>query len=173
MTTVVQGGNLVLSKEVTNVVVSFAEGATRATGTGGVRTNVARSASTLPPEIQAKVNRKRKASDLDAAEAAKGEADAIRTRYDTGMAAARDAAQARVATAQAQAVGAAEVRLKDLAAVIDGKATAATTRLNGARDTARATLAATTTELTAQAVMRLTGLNVPAADIEAVLSAQK
>lgn len=115
----------------------------------------------------------RVASDLDAAEAAKGEADAIRTRYDTGMAAARDAAQARVATAQAQAVGAAEVRLKDLAAVIDGKATAATTRLNGARDTARATLAATTTELTAQAVMRLTGLNVPAADIEAVLSAQK
>lgn len=115
----------------------------------------------------------RVASDLDAAEAAKGEADAIRTRYDTGMAAARDAAQARVAAAHAEALGASEVRLKDLAVVLDGKAAEAATRLNGARDAARATLAATTTELTAEAVTRLTGLTLPAADIEAVLSAQR
>jgi hypothetical protein len=66
-TTVVQGGNLVLSKEVTGVAVTFAEGQTRGTGRGVVRTSVARSAATLPPEIQAKVTRKRKASDLDAA----------------------------------------------------------------------------------------------------------
>lgn len=65
--TVVQGGNLVLSKEVVGVVVSFAEGQTRGSGSGGVRTNVSRSASTLPPEIQAKVARKRKATDADAA----------------------------------------------------------------------------------------------------------
>jgi hypothetical protein len=64
---VVQGGNLVLSKELTGVAVTFADGQTRGTGSGGIRTNVARSASTLPPEIQAKVNRKRKASDPDAA----------------------------------------------------------------------------------------------------------
>ncbi|KAB7643692.1 hypothetical protein [Polymorphobacter fuscus] len=115
----------------------------------------------------------RVAGDLDAAEAAKAEADAIRTRYDTGMAAARDAAQARVAAAQADAAGAAEARLKDLAAVLDGKATDAAARLAGARDAARATLAATTTELTAEAVTRLTGLSVPPAEIEAVLSAQK
>lgn len=67
MTTVVQGGNLVLSKQVAGVVVNFAEGATRGTGTGGVRTSVARSASTLPPEIQAKVSRKRRPTDADAA----------------------------------------------------------------------------------------------------------
>ena len=67
MTTVVQGGNLVLSKEVTGVVVNFAEGAIRATGSGGARANVARSASTLPPNIQAKVDRKRKPTDADAA----------------------------------------------------------------------------------------------------------
>jgi hypothetical protein len=67
MTTVVQGGNLVVSKELTGVTVTFADGATRATGSGGVRTNVARSASTLTPEIQAKVNRKRKPTDPDAA----------------------------------------------------------------------------------------------------------
>ena len=115
----------------------------------------------------------RVASDLDAAEAAKGEADAIRKRYDTGMAAARDAAQVRVAAAQTQAVSAAEVRLKDLAAVLDGKAADAAGRLNGARDVARATLAATTTELTGEAVTRLTGLTLPAAEIEAALAAQK
>lgn len=115
----------------------------------------------------------RVAGDLDAAEAAKAEADAIRTRYDTGMAAAREAAQARVAAAQAEAAIAAEARLKDLAAVLEGKATAAATRLDGARDAARATLAATTTELTSEAVTRLTGLNVPAAEIAAVLAAQR
>ncbi|MBC7583326.1 MAG: F0F1 ATP synthase subunit B' [Tardiphaga sp.] len=115
----------------------------------------------------------RVAGDLDAAEAAKAEADAIRTRYDTGMAAAREAAQARVAAAQAEAAIAAEARLKDLAAVLDGQATAAATRLDGARDAARATLAATTTELTSEAVTRLTGLNVPAAEIAAVLAAQR
>ena len=115
----------------------------------------------------------RVAGDLDAAEAAKGEADAIRGRYDTGMAAARDTAQARVAAAQAEAASAAETRLKALATVIDGKAADAATRLDGAREAARATLAATTTELTGEAVTRLTGLSLPAAEIEAVLSAQK
>ena len=115
----------------------------------------------------------RVAGDLDAAEAAKGEADAIRGRYDTGMAAARDTAQERVAAAQAEAASAAETRLKALATVIDGKAADAAIRLDGAREAARATLAATTTELTGEAVTRLTGLSLPAAEIEAVLSAQK
>lgn len=67
MTTVVQGGNLVLSKSVARVVVTFAEGTTRGTGSGGVRTSVARSATTLSAEIQAKISRKRKPTDTDAA----------------------------------------------------------------------------------------------------------
>lgn len=66
-TSVVQGGNLVLSKELTGVAVTFAEGQTRGSGSGGARTTVSRAAASLPPEIQAKVNRKRKASDPDAA----------------------------------------------------------------------------------------------------------
>ena len=115
----------------------------------------------------------RVAADLDAAVAAKGEADAIRTRYDTGMATARDAAQARVAAAQVDAAAAAETRLKALAAVLDGQAADAAVRLDIARDAARATLAATTTELTGEAVTRLTGMSLPPAAIEAVLSAQK
>ena len=115
----------------------------------------------------------RVAGDLDAAVAAKAEADAIRTRYDTGMASARDTAQARVAAAQTEAAKAAEARMKALADVLDGQAANAAARLSGARDTARVALAATTTELTAEAVTRLTGLTLPTAEIEAVLSAQK
>lgn len=115
----------------------------------------------------------RVASDLDAAETAKGEADAIRTRYDSGMAAAREAAQAQVAASQADVSKRVEGRMKELGAVLDGKAAEAAARLSTARDAARATLAATTTDLTGEAVKRLTGMDVPAAEIEAALAAQK
>ena len=114
----------------------------------------------------------RVAGDLDAAETAKAEADAIRMRYDDGMEAARKTAQASVAAAHDAASKAAEARMKDLAAVLDGKAVEAATRLATARDAARATLATTTADLTAEAVVRLTGLQLPAADIEAALAAQ-
>ena len=115
----------------------------------------------------------RVASDLDAAEIANGEADAIRTRYDSGMAAAREAAQAQVAASQADVSKRVEGRMKELGAVLDGKAAEAAARLSTARDAARATLAATTTDLTGEAVKRLTGMDVPAAEIEAALAAQK
>jgi F-type H+-transporting ATPase subunit b len=115
----------------------------------------------------------RVSGDLDAAEAAKGEADAIRTRYDAGMATAREAAQAQVAASQAEAAKAVEARMSALTTVLDGKADEAAVRLATARDAARATLAATTTELTGDAVMRLIGIEVPAASIEAALAAQK
>ncbi|PZN92952.1 MAG: hypothetical protein DCF31_14340 [Alphaproteobacteria bacterium] len=114
----------------------------------------------------------RVAGDLDAAETAKTEADAIRLRYDEGMDTARKAAQAQVAGAQEEASRATEARMKDLAAVLDGKSAEAAGRLATARDAARATLATTTAELTGEAVTRLTGLQLPAADIEAALAAQ-
>jgi hypothetical protein len=66
-TTIVQGGNLVLSKQVVPVEIRFAEGATRAMASSGMRTNVARSQTLLSPELQAKITRKRKATDADAA----------------------------------------------------------------------------------------------------------
>ena len=115
----------------------------------------------------------RVAGDLDAAETAKHEADAIRARYDDGMAAARDAAQAEVAAAKADAAKVVEGQLKDLGLVLDGQAAAAASRLDAARGAARKTLAATTTELTGEAVQRLTGLVVAPAEIEAALAAQK
>ena len=115
----------------------------------------------------------RVAGDLDAAEIAKREADAIRTRYDEGMAAAREAAQAAVASSQADAAQKVEARMKELAGILDGQAEAAAVKLAGARDSARAALASTTTELTSDAVARLIGIDLPAAEIEAALAAQK
>ena len=115
----------------------------------------------------------RVAGDLDAAEAAKSEADAIRTRYDDGMAAAREAAQAQVGTARDDAGKAAELRLKELATVLDGKAAEAGVRLTTARAAAQSKLAATTADLTAEAVQRLVGIDVPMAEIKAALAAQK
>ncbi len=112
------------------------------------------------------------AGDLDAAESAKGEADAIRTRYDEGMDAARKAAQAEVAAAREAAARASEVRLKSLAGVLDGKATEAAERLAGACASAKASLTATAAELTGEAVQRLAGIDVPRAEIEAALAAQ-
>lgn len=64
---VVQGGNLLVSKQTGTVAVAFADGQARASGRGTARGSVARSATALPPEIQKKINRKRKAGDLDAA----------------------------------------------------------------------------------------------------------
>ena len=64
---VVQGGNLVVSKQIGSVDLEFADGQARATGRGGARGSVSRAATALPGDIQAKINRKRKAGDLDAA----------------------------------------------------------------------------------------------------------
>lgn len=64
---VVQGGNLVVSKQIAAVNVVFEDGQLRAIGRGGARGTVARSAAALPPEIYKKINRKRKAGDRDAA----------------------------------------------------------------------------------------------------------
>lgn len=65
--TIVQGGNLIVSKQVGGVRIDFADGASRATGRGEARADVARSAASLPEDIQKKITRKRKAGDLDAA----------------------------------------------------------------------------------------------------------
>lgn len=115
----------------------------------------------------------RVAGDLDAAETAKRDADAIRARYDDGMAAAREAAQAAVAASQAAAAQQTEVRLKSLAAILDARADEAAAQLATARDAARTRLATTTVELTADAVARLIGMDVPAGEIEAALAAQR
>ena len=64
---VVQGGNLLVSKQLGQVTLNFADGQARAEATGGASARVARSAAALPAEVQARITRKRKATDLDAA----------------------------------------------------------------------------------------------------------
>jgi len=113
------------------------------------------------------------AGDLDAAETAKHEADAIRTRYDEGMASAREAAQGEVAKARAEAARGVEVRMKALGETLDAQATEAAEKLTKSRAAAQKKLAATATELTGEAVQRLIGLDVPATEIEAALAATK
>jgi hypothetical protein len=64
---VVQGGNLLVSKQLGQVTINFADGQARAQAPGRTLARVARSASTLPAELQQRISRVRKAGDLDAA----------------------------------------------------------------------------------------------------------
>lgn len=65
--TVVQGGNLLVSKQLGQVTITFADGQARAQASGAARAEVDRAAATLSPAMQAKVTRVRKPGDLDAA----------------------------------------------------------------------------------------------------------
>lgn len=65
--TVVQGGRIVVSKRIGSVAIRFAEGELRASASASATGSVNRAAATLPPEILARINRKRKAGDVDAA----------------------------------------------------------------------------------------------------------
>jgi hypothetical protein len=65
--TVVQGGRAVVSKRVNRLALQFADGQQRATVNGTAYGYVNRNSATLPAEIQAKITRKRKAGDTDAA----------------------------------------------------------------------------------------------------------
>jgi hypothetical protein len=65
--TVVQGGRIVVSKRIGSVTVRFADGQLRGSITGSASAAINRSAATLPPEIEERIRRKRKAGELDAA----------------------------------------------------------------------------------------------------------
>ncbi len=64
---VVQGGVLIVSKQIGQVQLSFADGQLRAIGHGGAQAKVSRAAATLPPQIQERLTRERKPGDFDAA----------------------------------------------------------------------------------------------------------
>ncbi len=62
----VQGGNVLVSKQLTGVSLQFPEGQLRAQSRGGARAEVARSAATLPADIQRQITRQRRPSEEDA-----------------------------------------------------------------------------------------------------------
>lgn len=61
-----QGGNVLVSKQVTGVMVEFPEGQLRAEARGGARADVHRSAVTLPAEVQDRISRPRRPDEPDA-----------------------------------------------------------------------------------------------------------
>jgi hypothetical protein len=65
--TVVRGGTIIVSKQISRVALRFEDGQLRASAPGSATTSVARSAVTLPAEVQQQINRRRKAGDADAA----------------------------------------------------------------------------------------------------------
>lgn len=64
---VIRGGNVVVSKRVGSVGIDFADGQARATGHGQAAAYVDRAEATLPEDIRSKLSRKRRAGDADAA----------------------------------------------------------------------------------------------------------
>ena len=64
---VVQGGQNVVSKSITNLVLRFADGQDRTTASGTASSQVLRSAATLPEDIRRQVTRQRRPGDADAA----------------------------------------------------------------------------------------------------------
>ncbi len=61
----VQGGNVLVSKQQTGVLLKFADGQLRTETTGGARADVHRSAVTLPADVQERISKKRQPDQLD------------------------------------------------------------------------------------------------------------
>ena len=64
--TVIRGGTVVVSKQVSRVAVHFNAGELRASGSGSATAMVTRAAATVPDEIEKRITRKRKPTDADA-----------------------------------------------------------------------------------------------------------
>lgn len=64
---VVQAGNIISAKQLTSVTVNFPAGRDRAVASGSASASVSRKAAAVSPAVMAKINRKRRVGDLDAA----------------------------------------------------------------------------------------------------------
>lgn len=65
--TIVRGGTIVVAKRIGQVGLHFAAGQARAHASGSAATSITRAAATLPADVKAKLTKKRKAGDDDAA----------------------------------------------------------------------------------------------------------
>jgi hypothetical protein len=65
--TVVQGGSAVVAKRVGQITLQFADGASKATASGKAASYIDAASARLPEDIIAKITKKRKAGDTDAA----------------------------------------------------------------------------------------------------------
>jgi len=65
--TIIQGGSAVVAKRIGQVTLNFADGQTRASAPAKAASYIDATSAALPPEIVAKLTKKRKAGDVDAA----------------------------------------------------------------------------------------------------------
>jgi len=65
--TVLRGGNAVISKRLGTVALTFADGQARAQGRGTAAAYVSKAAATLPADVRARITEKRKAGEAEAA----------------------------------------------------------------------------------------------------------
>lgn len=65
--TVTRAGSQIMSKQIGRVALHFEDGQLRAQTRGSASANIARAEATLPPDIEERLNRKRKPGDVDAA----------------------------------------------------------------------------------------------------------
>lgn len=65
--TVLRGGTSVVSKRVSTVTLSFADGQERASASGRAGAYVTKADASLPPDIRAQITKRRRAGDADAA----------------------------------------------------------------------------------------------------------
>lgn len=109
--------------------------------------------------------------DLSTAEAAKAAADRMAADYDAGVAAAQDAARARLNAAKTAATTAMEHRLADAHAVIDTHLAEAQAGLDTARANALGQIESVAADAAADIVERLTGARPADADTAAAARA--
>lgn len=64
--TVMRGGTQIVSKQIGQVALRFADGELRTSTTGAVNANISRAAATLPEDVLEKVTRRRRPGDEDA-----------------------------------------------------------------------------------------------------------
>lgn len=101
--------------------------------------------------------------DLDTAGRAKAEADRMQADYDAGVAAAQEAARARLIEARSKAAAALEGRLAQSNAELDARGKAAEAALETARSSAMGEIEAVAADVAADIVEKLTGTR-PSAD---------
>jgi F-type H+-transporting ATPase subunit b len=95
--------------------------------------------------------------DVSAAQSAKAESDRMAADYDAGVAAAQDAARARVTEARTTAALAIEAKLKAASQAIEAKTATAQAELDAARSSALGEVEGVAASAAADIVERLTG----------------
>lgn len=109
--------------------------------------------------------------DLATAEQAKAAADGLTADYDAGVAAAQDAARARLAAARSSAAAAVEARLSSAKAAVDARTADAQEALDAARARALAEIESVAGDAASAIVEKLTGARPAEGDAAAAVRA--